>query len=199
MLTPSDESSMIKLDARYAKESSYGFFGWFKRASKGGMSTHGRARRKEFWWFVFGCLLLECMAGVGGYGLSKVFYAGLYIPSLVVSLLITYPLFTVSVRRLHDIGRSGWWFLLWIAPSLIAVTSLATINYFYVDSGSEANKPVPAIMVAWLWVLMLSSWLAIFTMMTIKTSDKMNKYGLPAKRIGKKVPIKNTERTAKPA
>lgn len=196
--TTSDENSMIQLDARYAKESGYGSFGWFKQAAKGGMRTHGRSRRKEFWMFVFGCLLLECIAVSVGYGLSKIFYIGFYIPLLIVSSLIAYPFFTVSVRRLHDIGRSGWWFLLWIAPSLIAVLALTAANYFYVDSGSEA-KSVPVTMVAWLWVLMISGWVAIFTMMTIKTSDKMNKYGFPAKRVGRKVAIKNTKGNTKPA
>ena len=53
----------------------------------------GRASRPEYWWFLVPTLL----AGVMG---------GLPMLALVV------PGLAVTVRRLHDVGRSGWWALL---------------------------------------------------------------------------------------
>ena len=62
----------------------------------------GRARRSEYWiWNVTNCVL----------GFACIF-AG--VPQLFVALyvLAIIPTVSVSVRRLHDIGKSGWWFLL---------------------------------------------------------------------------------------
>ena len=79
----------------------------------------GRARRKEFWMFtLFYCVfsmaaaLLDDQMDAGssdepfnGGFLSAAFSLALFIPSLAV-----------SVRRLHDINKSGWYVLLWFLP-----------------------------------------------------------------------------------
>ena len=61
----------------------------------------GRASRSEFWWFsLFQILVLAAAATVSDtlYGLAA------------LGLLL--PIIAVSTRRLHDIGRTGWWQLL---------------------------------------------------------------------------------------
>lgn len=65
----------------------------------------GRATRSEFWWFMLFCVLLNCAAGqINGsvYG--------------IVSLALLLPSLAVGTRRLHDLGKSGWWLLLGIIP-----------------------------------------------------------------------------------
>jgi uncharacterized membrane protein YhaH (DUF805 family) len=87
----------------------------------------GRARRAEYWWFALFNLLaslalsvLDALAfGFGSVGLL----------STLFSLAIFLPSVSVLVRRLHDTGRSGWWFWISLVPligTLILIVWLAT-------------------------------------------------------------------------
>ena len=61
------------------------------------------------------------------YGLSMVIYSlGTGVPSLAV-----------SVRRLHDIGRSGWWLLIGLVP---VAGLILTLTWYLSDSKAEENK-----------------------------------------------------------
>ncbi|MFN9728450.1 DUF805 domain-containing protein [Acidovorax sp.] len=63
----------------------------------------GRAPRSEFWWFfLFQVLVLLAAAAVSD-TLNALVSLGLLLPGLAV-----------GARRLHDIGRSGWWQLLYL-------------------------------------------------------------------------------------
>ena len=65
----------------------------------------GRSRRSEYWWASLGI-------GILGSVISTV------IPDLawIWSLVTLVPSLAISVRRLHDIGRSGWWYLINCIP-----------------------------------------------------------------------------------
>ena len=63
----------------------------------------GRAARPEFWWFFLFQILATMAAGVFGEKLSGLVGIALLLPSLAV-----------GARRLHDMGKSGWWQLLMI-------------------------------------------------------------------------------------
>jgi len=65
----------------------------------------GRSRRSEYW---LGCLSVSLL----GIILSGILGDFMWIWSLVIWL----PNFALSVRRLHDIGRSGWWLLINLVP-----------------------------------------------------------------------------------
>lgn len=67
----------------------------------------GRARRKEFWFFMLVCVGIGIIARV----LDSILHTGKLIDSLQ-SLALLLPSLAVGARRLHDIGRSGWWQLL---------------------------------------------------------------------------------------
>jgi len=73
----------------------------------------GRARRSEYWfWVLFGTLiglagLLIDRAGAGGMG---------QVIADLIGLLLLLPTFAVSVRRLHDVDRTGWWLLINFIP-----------------------------------------------------------------------------------
>lgn len=78
----------------------------FAEAVKSGLSQYagfsGRARRSEYWWFqLFFLLVLAVAAGVdAAVGTEAVLFA-------VAFLALMLPTLAVSVRRLHDTGRSG--------------------------------------------------------------------------------------------
>lgn len=63
------------------------------------------ATRFEYWWFFLFALLITAVAII----LHPKAYQ-------IVSLIILLPLIAVGTRRLHDIGRSGWWQLLFLVP-----------------------------------------------------------------------------------
>jgi uncharacterized membrane protein YhaH (DUF805 family) len=66
----------------------------------------GRARRSEYWWFQAFVLLVSFV------GVALVFLLRSEVPGyllLVVMLGLVVPSISVTVRRLHDTGRSGWW------------------------------------------------------------------------------------------
>ncbi len=70
----------------------------------------GRARRKEYWYFIlFYCIALVALAIVdviaGTY--SEEAETGLFSALFVLATLV--PVIAVTVRRLHDTDRSGWW------------------------------------------------------------------------------------------
>ena len=67
----------------------------------------GYARRKEFWFFMLVCIGIGIIARV----LDSILHTGKLIDSLQ-SLVLLLPSLAVGARRLHDIGRSGWWQLL---------------------------------------------------------------------------------------
>lgn len=101
----------------------------------------GRATRREFWWFV-----LIHSAVVAGLFLFYSFVSGLvgadgfashpvtYTVAMLISAYLTAslpPALAITVRRLHDAGRRGWWILLLLVPVLGA---LALIVLLAMDS-----------------------------------------------------------------
>lgn len=71
---------------------------------------NGRARRSEYWFFVLFAFLVYLAAAIldaaiGAQVFSVIAILGLVLPSLAV-----------TVRRLHDTDRSGWWVLLGVIP-----------------------------------------------------------------------------------
>lgn len=69
----------------------------------------GRASRSEYWCFWLFCFLLNVAAGF----LDRMFWGGSvdFAPlSSLTSLVLLLPTVSVTVRRLHDTDRSGWWF-----------------------------------------------------------------------------------------
>ncbi len=75
-----------------------------------------RARRSEFWWFSLFLVLAQIILGLIDAALLGVAPDGSGPLGLAFSLATLLPGLAVSVRRLHDIGRSGWWYLLILVP-----------------------------------------------------------------------------------
>jgi len=83
------------------------------------VSFTGRARRKEYWYPV----LFICLVGVVIGFISTIFKAGvlgqiIYDVFIVLNIL---PIISVTVRRLHDIDKSGWWIFIDFIPIIGAI------------------------------------------------------------------------------
>jgi uncharacterized membrane protein YhaH (DUF805 family) len=76
----------------------------------------GRARRSEYWYFfLFNVIISFCFGFVFGLlGLPE--FANLY------SLAVLVPSIAVAVRRMHDVGKSGWFILIPIYNLVLACT-----------------------------------------------------------------------------
>lgn len=96
-------------------------FKWFCTALKKYFNFTGRARRKEFWYFILfslgGVLVLraiEVFYNIGDINLGFGLHTGLI--SSIYLLWILCPTLAVTTRRLHDTNRSGWWQLIQLIP-----------------------------------------------------------------------------------
>ncbi|PCC99642.1 DUF805 domain-containing protein [Halopseudomonas pelagia] len=101
----------------------------------------GRARRKEYWFFtlfnLLAMLVLSFIDGmIGMYSLE----AGVGVLSGIYALGILIPSLAVTVRRLHDTSRTGWWILLAFIPLIGAVVLLI---FTVLDSTPGSNKYGP--------------------------------------------------------
>lgn len=94
---------------------------WYLSVLKKYAVFNGRASRAEYWSFMLVSLLVSMglgMIGGRGYGMMGGWgYGGGSLSSLY-SLLILIPSIGVGMRRLHDIGKSGWWLLIGLVPLL---------------------------------------------------------------------------------
>ena len=74
----------------------------------------GRASRSEYWWFQFFYFLVVVVAVI----LDAVLVGGNLEAAgaleIVSQLILLLPSLAVTARRLHDVGRSGWWMLVGI-------------------------------------------------------------------------------------
>ena len=91
----------------------------------------GRATRSEFWYFMLFYLIFAFVVGlIDGFIVAL---TGFPILSIVYLLGMIIPSLAVSIRRLHDIGKSGWWYLL----ALVPIISLVLIAFFVIDSKED--------------------------------------------------------------
>ncbi len=104
----------------------------------------GRASRSEFWYFTLFYFILSIILGsidtyminpmLGGTTLES---AQGGILQFVVALGLLIPAIALTIRRLHDTGKSGWWLLV----ALIPIVGALVLLYFYVmDSQVGENQ-----------------------------------------------------------
>jgi uncharacterized membrane protein YhaH (DUF805 family) len=80
----------------------------------------GRASRAEYWWYMLFYIVLSIVAQLINDKLASVVYFSLMLPTVAVGM-----------RRLHDIGKSGWYMLIW----LVAVIGWVIMIYWAVQPG----------------------------------------------------------------
>ncbi|MBW2961028.1 DUF805 domain-containing protein [Mesonia aestuariivivens] len=90
---------------------------WYLKALKQYADFNGRARRKEYFMFSLLNCVFMFISVIIGVALSKLFNTQLFLfIYLVYVLAVLVPSLAVSVRRLHDIGKSGWMLLVNFIP-----------------------------------------------------------------------------------
>jgi uncharacterized membrane protein YhaH (DUF805 family) len=77
---------------------------------------NGRARRKEYWMFYLFNFIIGLVLGIIGGIVGATAKSGINILSGLYGLAVLIPFIAVSVRRLHDTSRSGWWLLINLVP-----------------------------------------------------------------------------------
>ena len=112
---------------------------WTLLALRRYFDFRGRSRRREYWMFMLFVLVAILLAGIamivtkGSFrtqaDLARTFtsWAGLAMAPLIV------PLIAVTVRRLHDLGLSGWWLVaLPIGAAIPAIDALIPLAHIVV-------------------------------------------------------------------
>lgn len=108
----------------------------------------GRARRSEFWYYLLFSTLLSIVVSTFSMGsvvnaaerylqdndmvayLTAIYTSPGMIISLVLSLSLLLPSLGVYVRRLHDVGKSGWWLLGFYVLACIPIINFFVMIYF---------------------------------------------------------------------
>ena len=121
---------------------------WYLAVLKKYAVFDGRARRKEFWYFalinflifipliIIGVIIAAATAMSDQFG----YFALMFIPLFLYSLFIIVPSIAVTVRRLHDTNRSGWWYLINFVPW---VGSVILFVFTVLDGTSGPNQYGP--------------------------------------------------------
>ena len=101
----------------------------------------GRARRQEYWLFVLfnaiAGIIINVIGGVlaGATGVDAFAFLG-----AIYNLAVLIPSFAVFCRRMHDTGRSGWWWLIGLIPFVGIIVLLV---FCCLDSQPGENKYGP--------------------------------------------------------
>lgn len=118
---------------------------WWLIAMKKYVDFSGRARRTEYWMFalfnmIFAvvALVLDSILGTVSEGSVYGLFYGLF------SLAIMLPTWAVTVRRLHDVGKSGWWILISLVP-IIGGIWLFILTISDSQPGENAYGPNPKV------------------------------------------------------
>ncbi|WP_426062170.1 DUF805 domain-containing protein [Hymenobacter sp. B1770] len=82
----------------------------------------GRARRKEYWMFFLFHMLFAFAAAIAdnvlGFSIDGIGYGYIY---MLYTLAMVIPGISIGVRRLHDIGKSGWFAFIVLIPLIGAI------------------------------------------------------------------------------
>jgi uncharacterized membrane protein YhaH (DUF805 family) len=105
----------------------------FMEAIKSGIGKSftfsGRSSRSEYWWWILASVLFQIICAIiallGNIGIAAIF------PVLLIP-----PTTTVIVRRLHDIEKSGWFFLIVLIP----IVGILYLIYLFIQEGNMSEN-----------------------------------------------------------
>ena len=100
---------------------------WYLKVLKQYADFKGRARRKEYWMFFLFNIIISYSLTFAAIGLEVPILATI---GSIYSLAVLVPGIAVGVRRMHDVGKSGWFLLIPIYNLILACT----------DSENGSNK-----------------------------------------------------------
>lgn len=91
----------------------------------------GRARRREYWMYVVFLLIWSFVAVI----IDVVWRAHFIFPT-ILNIITFVPSIAVCVRRLHDVGKSGYWIFI----SLIPIIGILWLLYLMVQDGEPGTN-----------------------------------------------------------
>jgi len=117
-------------------------------------SFTGRARRSEFWWFWLFNLIVTVILNIidnavgwivdlgsetinTGSGIITFANGDIGALSTIWALVVLLPFLSVTIRRLHDTDRSGWWWWIWLVP---CVGPIVLLVFMLLDSTPGDNR-----------------------------------------------------------
>lgn len=115
---------------------------WYKKVVfENYANFKGRARRSEYWYFALGNLILLFIAAVidnvAGINFAPIPYGPIYLLVLLANFI---PSLAVAVRRLHDVGKSGWFYFIILIPFIGAIWLLVL---FFTEGERNTNQYGP--------------------------------------------------------
>ena len=111
---------------------------WYIEVLKKYATFTGRARRREYWFFALFNFLIGVLLGVVD-SVNGTFNdeVGLGLVGGIYTLAVLLPSIAVSVRRLHDTERTGWWLLIGLIP---VVGWIVLLVFFVLEGTRGPNK-----------------------------------------------------------
>lgn len=161
----------------------------FTKVMKNYFTFSGRATRSEFWFFQLAYVLITIVLAL----CDIIFFPGLindyelFFSLEIFAFVIFFPSLALDIRRLHDIGKSGWNVLWYEVPYMIIITAEAffkncsdilSLNGAAVSE--KTSKAAETLARSWndLWCLWYVIPMLIFLIFWCKDSQKgTNKYG----------------------
>jgi uncharacterized membrane protein YhaH (DUF805 family) len=107
---------------------------WYLHVLRNYAQFDGRSRRSEYWYFFLFNVIVAVVLGIADGVLRKILGFGML--GMLYGLAVLVPGIAVSIRRLHDTDRSGWWLLLAFVP----IVDLVLIWFMAQDSNAGTNR-----------------------------------------------------------
>lgn len=130
--SPNDPTLNRSNEVLWQVEENYTAFDWFKKVIKNTFNYKGRARRKEYWYYI----LIASIIILIGFTLDGILDTPDTLSGLA-GFILFFPSLAVTIRRLHDIGRSGWWYLISAIP---LIGSLILLFWNCQETSPETNQ-----------------------------------------------------------
>ena len=130
--SPNDPTLNRSNEVLWKLEENYTAFDWFKKVIKNTFNYQGRARRKEYWYYI----LIASIIILIGFTLDGILDTPDTLSGLA-GFILFFPSLAVTIRRLHDIGRSGWWYLISAIP---LIGSLILLFWNCQETSPETNQ-----------------------------------------------------------
>ena len=159
----------------------------YKQAFMKAFDFTGRATRKEFWVFSITAYILVVLLAIftaictSAGNISETSLIFVNTLAVILAIILIFPSIALAVRRLHDVGLSGFW-LLYLNPTGIAIVFVVYLLSLdnTVDNIIERVKNVGSVWVGWL--LAIPAWLigataALFLLTLYKGKEEDNEYG----------------------
>lgn len=112
-------------------------FDWYYKVILNYTNFNGRARRQEYWYFTLVNVLVNLVMGIIDRVIGSVMQMdnfGFF--GVIYALFIMIPSIAVTVRRLHDSGRTGWWALIAFVP----IIGILVLLYFLIQDSEEGSN-----------------------------------------------------------